>query len=63
MFIYLVHPKGGNDPILACFTDPVEAETWAEESQWALDTLVCTRMVNNPKTKFIGTRILVPWSK
>ncbi len=62
-FIYLVHPKYENEPILACFTKMPKAQTWAEKSQWELDDLVCTKMVNNPDTTFIGTRVLCPWRK
>lgn len=63
MFIYLVHPKDNNEPLLACFTNQINAQTWAEKSQWDIDTLMCTKMVNNPDTTFIGTRVLSPWRK
>lgn len=62
-YIYLVHPKGSNDPILAVFTVKYEAQIWAEQSDHGIDNLERTRMKDHPDTTFIGSRVLVPWEK
>jgi len=62
-YIYLIHPKGSNEPLLATFTVKHESQTWAEQSVHGIENLERTRMEDNPKTDFIGTRILVPWEK
>jgi len=59
--IYLVHPKDHNEPILAVFTVKHESQTWAEKSDHGIENLERTRMLDNPRTTFIGSRVLVPW--
>jgi len=61
-YIYLVHPKGSNEPILATFTVKHESQAWAEEvSSYGIEGLERTRMKDGGDSKFGGTRVLVPW--
>lgn len=60
-YIYLVHPKGKYDPVVATFTVKYESQEWAEQSQWGLEKLERTRMKDGGDSKFISSRVFVPW--
>ena len=60
-YIYLVHPKGANDPVIATFTVKYESQEWAEQSQWGLEGLERTRMKDGGDSNFISSRVAVPW--
>lgn len=60
-YIYLVHPKGSNKPVLATFTVKYESQAWAEHSKHGLDALERTRMKDGGDSNFVGTRVLCPW--
>jgi hypothetical protein len=62
-YIYLVHPKGYNDPILAVFTVKYESQEWAEHSIHPLENLERTRMKDGGEHNRVGisSRTLVPW--
>lgn len=60
-YIYLVHPKGANDPVIASFTVKSESQEWAEQSQWGIEKLERTRMKDGGDSNFIGSRVFVPW--
>lgn len=61
-YIYLIHPKGSNDPILATFTVKYEAHNWVRRSeQHTFNTVELTRMKDGGDSTFISSRVLVPW--
>lgn len=60
-YIYLVHPTGRNDIILAVFTVKYESQIWAEQSEQSIENLERSRMRDGGDSNSISSRVAAPW--